>query len=298
MGDAYPRTDEDRADAGGTAEAAGPAGVPDAAAVHARLRESAPMVQCVTNAVVTNFTANVLLATGAAPVMADVPGEAGECARLASALLINLGTPSGEQREAMREAAQAARAAGTPWVLDPVGVGSLSLRSAFARELLTFGPAVIRGNASEVLALAGAGRGGRGVDSTDDVEGTGDAAMALSGATGAVVAVSGPVDLITDGARVVRVPGGSPLLTRVTGGGCALGAVVAAAVAAARGLASPDSSLAGAVAAHALYAVSSERAALAADGPGTFAVRFLDEIARVEPAALRGRARAGETGAQ
>lgn len=256
----------------------------DAGELLARLRTAVPLVQCITNSVVVNFTANVLLASGASPVMADVPGEAGECARFSSALLINLGTPTAEQREAMSEAVEAAREAGTPWVLDPVGVGALSLRTAFARDLLAHRPAVIRGNASEVLALAGEGAGGRGVDAADDVDHARDVAVRLAAETGAVVAVSGPVDLITDGERIVRVAGGSDLLTRVTGGGCSLGATVAAFVAA--GAAEGLPALHGAVAAHALYAVASERAAAEWGGPGGFAVAFLDALAAVEPAEL------------
>ncbi|WOF24415.1 hydroxyethylthiazole kinase [Microbacterium betulae] len=241
------------------------------------LRETAPLVQCVTNAVVVNFTANALLAVGASPVMADVPGEAGECVGAASALLVNLGTPSGEQREAMLEAAEAADASGTPWVLDPVGVGALGLRTAFAQRLIALRPTVVRGNASEILALTGSGAGGRGVDAADTVDAAIDAAVALSARTGSVVAVSGEVDAVVDGDRVVRVAGGSALLTRVTGGGCSLGAVVAAAVAAA------GSGRAGSVTAHALYAVASERAAARAEGPGSFAVAFLDALAAATP---------------
>ncbi|MBF0815709.1 hydroxyethylthiazole kinase [Microbacterium paludicola] len=259
----------------------------DAGEILARLREAVPLVQCITNSVVVNFTANVLLAAGASPVMADVPGEAGECARFASALLVNLGTPTSEQRQAMIEAVEAARDAGTPWVLDPVGVGALSLRTTFARELLAHRPAAIRGNASEILALAGEGAGGRGVDAADDVEHTRDVAVRLARETGAVVAVSGPVDLITDGEWTVRVPGGSALLTRVTGGGCSLGATAAACVAAA--LAEGRPALHGAVAAHALHAAASETAAAEWGGPGGFAVAFLDALAAIEPAALSAR---------
>lgn len=132
-----------------------------------RVRSEPPLVQCLTNTVVTNFTANVLLALGAAPAMTDIPGEAGPFARIASGVLINLGTPHAEQRMAMLEAAAAANDAGTPWVLDPVAVGSLPVRTALAAELLAMRPTVVRANASEVMALAGLGAGGRGVDATD-----------------------------------------------------------------------------------------------------------------------------------
>ncbi len=262
------------------------AGARESAQTLQALREGSPLVQCITNAVVTNFTANALLAAGAAPVMADVPGEAGELAGAADALLINLGTPTTEQREAIVEAVAAARAAETPWILDPVGVGALTLRTGFARELLGSRPAVIRGNASEVRALAGLGAGGRGVESTDGVEAARDAALELTSTTGAVVAISGPVDLIVSTSGEVRVPGGSAYLTRVTGGGCSLGAIVAACVA----VSDPTT---GAVAAHALYAAASERAAALAAGPGTFAAAFLDALAGVAPDELASRG-AGE----
>lgn len=250
-----------------------------------RLRTTAPLVQCLTNAVVTNFTANVLLAAGASPAMVDVPGEAADFAAVASAVLINLGTPHAGQRRAMLQAARAARTAGTPWVLDPVAVGGLELRTRLAETLLAERPTVIRANASEILALATSGTGGRGVDATHDVEAARVSAIHLAAATPSIVAVSGPVDLVTDSERTVRVHGGDPLLTRITGGGCALGALVAAAVAA-----NDDDALVGTAAAHALYSVAAERAAATASGPGSFAVGFLDALAAVSPEDLAARA--------
>lgn len=245
------------------------------AGLAALLRERTPLVQCLTNSVVTGFTANVLLALGASPAMVDVPGEAGPFAEVASGVLVNLGTPHTEQRTAMVEAARAADAAGTPWVLDPVAVGVLPVRTALARDLLALRPTVVRGNPSEVLALAGAGTGGRGVDSTADVEAALDAARDLARSTGGVVAVSGPVDVLTDGDRVLRLPYGDPLLTRVTGGGCALGAVLAAFA----GL-SPDR-LETSAAGVAVYTIAAEEAARRATGPGSFAVALLDALGTV-----------------
>lgn len=236
------------------------------------LRSTPPLVQCLTNSVVTNFTANALLALGAAPAMVDVPGEAGAFAGVASAVLVNLGTPHAEQRAAMAEAAAAADAAGTPWVLDPVAIGSLPVRTGLAHELLAHRPRVVRGNPSEVLALAGGGTGGRGVDATVGPDEVAEAADDLARRLACVVAVSGATDLVTDGRRTTRVAGGSALLTRVTGGGCALGAAVAAFSA----VAEPYDA---AVAAHEAWARASERAAARAGGPGSFAVAFLDELA-------------------
>ncbi|MBD7996189.1 hydroxyethylthiazole kinase [Arthrobacter sp. Sa2CUA1] len=250
------------------------------------LRSEPPLVQCLTNTVVTNFTANVLLALGAAPAMTDIPGEAGPFARLASGVLINLGTPHAEQRTAMLEAANAANDAGTPWVLDPVAVGSLPVRTALAAELLELRPTAIRANASEVMALAGLGAGGRGVDATDTAEDALPAAALLAQKYGSIVAVSGPTDVITDGVSTVRISNGDALLTRVTGGGCALGAVTAAFLAVADGAVADDGAdirgrLAAVAAATAVYTLAAELAARQAAGPGSFVPAFLDALANL-----------------
>lgn len=269
----------------------GPAPVIDPATVGTlleRVQERSPLVHCVINSVVINVAANTLLAVGAAPAMVDVPGEAAPFAGVADGLLINLGTPSGEQRQAMREAVAGAQEAGTPWVLDPVAVGSLPVRTPLAHELVALRPDVVRGNPSEVLALAGSGSGGRGVDAADDVDSALPAARELAARTGGVVTVSGPVDAVTDGERVVRVGGGHVLLTRVTGGGCALGALVAAFVGVA------DDAFSGTVAALATYAVAAETSAATASGPGSFAVGLLDALAGLRPDEVAGRAQVRE----
>lgn len=238
----------------------------------ATLRSERPVVQCLTNSVVQGFTANVLLALGAAPAMVEIPGEAGVMADAAGGVLINLGTLHGDQPTAMVEAAASAHASGTPWVLDPVGIGALPVRTHLATTLLAHQPTAIRGNASEILALAGSGAGARGVDSTDDADTAADAADELARRTNAIVAVSGASDLITDGERIVRVPGGDTLLTRVTGTGCSLGAVCAAF------LAVTDERFATVTAAHTVFARAAEDAATRAAGPGTFAMHLLDAL--------------------
>lgn len=244
------------------------------------VRARAPLVQCITNTVVQNVTANVLLALGASPAMVDVATEAGPFARVADALLVNTGTPHAEPRVAALEAVHAARDAGTPWVLDPVAVGSLPVRTALARDLLALHPTVLRGNASEVLALLGGSAGGRGVDSTVGTEDARVASVAASdGRLVAAVAVSGAVDLlVAPGIGVVRVANGTDLLTRITGGGCALGAVVAAFTSVA-----PEDAGAAAVAATAVHTIAAEIAARDAGGPGTFQPLFLDRLASLTP---------------
>ncbi|WP_432537248.1 hydroxyethylthiazole kinase [Kineococcus arenarius] len=264
-------------------EAANPArpSAQQVADVRDALAREHPLVQCLTNSVVTTITANALLAAGAAPAMVDNPREAAEFARVASAVLVNVGTLDDERARAMALAAASARAAGTPWVLDPVAVGGLEFRTRTARELLQHAPAAVRGNASEVMGLEGSGAGGRGVDSTSPAEGALAAARRLSERTGGVVAVSGEVDVLVHGERVVRVHGGSPLLTRTTGAGCSLGALVAACAAV------TDDPLLAAVTAHAHVALAAERAAARSSGPGGFAIAWIDELDAVDAAALR-----------
>ncbi|GEN81250.1 hydroxyethylthiazole kinase [Actinotalea fermentans] len=255
----------------------------DVAAALEAVRTRAPLVQCLTNIVVAQWTANTLLALGAAPAVVDNPREAAELASVADGVLVNLGTPYAETVAAMGPAVAAARGAGTPWVLDPVAAGALSWRTDVAQGLLAAGPpAILRGNASEVLALAG-GDGGRGVDAVHTPEAAADSARATARRHGTVVAVSGPVDHVVDAARLVRVTNGHPWLTRVTGVGCALGATMAAFAAAV------DDPLLAAVAATAVVTVAAESAAARTAGPGSFAVALLDDLAACTPEHLAAR---------
>ena len=242
-----------------------------------RVRARGPLVQYLTNTIVQNVSANVLLAVGASPAMVNDPADTVQFTRLADAVLINLGTLSDETQEAMRRTAPVAADTGTPWVLDPIAVGVLDRRTTLAHELLTSRPTVIRANASEVLSLAGEQGGAKGVDSSAAPEAALDAATALAHRTGGAVAVSGPVDVVTDGTDTVRVHNGSPLLTQVTGTGCALGALVAACCAV-----EPDR-LVAATAGTAILTVAADAAAARAAGPGSFAVGLLDELAGLTP---------------
>jgi hydroxyethylthiazole kinase len=263
--------------------------VEQAASLLAALRAAPPLTHCITNSVVTGFTANVLLAVGTAPAMVDIVGESGVFAGIASGLLVNLGTPTPEQRAASLEAVAGATASGTPWVLDPVAIGALPVRTALAHSLAELRPTAIRGNASEILALAGLSGGGRGVDATDSTDAAIDAARSLAVRFGSVVAVSGPVDQFTDGGRAFRLDNGHELLTRVTGGGCALGAVMAAFLGAAR--ANGNAPLIAVAAASLVYTIAAERAAEVSTGPGGFAVALLDALAAVQPADISSAAR-------
>lgn len=239
------------------------------------LRAHSPLVHCMTNDVVQTFTANVLLAVGASPAMVIDPREAAQFAAIADALLINVGTLTEDRAVAMRAAVEHARQAGRPWTLDPVAVGALTVRTAFCHELLALQPAAIRGNASEILALAGMSAGGRGVDTTDTAAAALPAAQALARRLArrlaTVVAVTGEVDYVTDGERVLSVAGGNPLMTRVVGTGCALSAVVAASAAL------PGDRLENVAAACGLMKQAGEIAARQG-GPGSFIPAFLDAL--------------------
>ncbi|HVU34492.1 MAG TPA: hydroxyethylthiazole kinase [Opitutaceae bacterium] len=252
-----------------------------------RLRARRPLVHCLTNGVVKNFTANVLLAVGAAPAMVEHPDEAAEFAAMADALLVNVGTLDEPQMVAMRRAIGAAVNAHKPWVLDPVAVGPLSVRTSFARVILQHRPTLVRGNASEVLALAGSAGRGRGVDSGDAAEAALLAARNLAKQTGGAVLATGAVDYATDGARTVACHNGHVLLTRVTGVGCAQGALAAACAAVA------DTPLAAAVASAIIMGVAGDIAARASTRPGSFAVALLDALDQIDAAALRREARIG-----
>jgi hydroxyethylthiazole kinase len=238
------------------------------------LRAQVPLVQCITNVVVTNFTANVLLAIGASPAMVIAEEEVEAFAAIAGAVLINVGTITRVDAPAMLKAAAAAQAAGTPWVLDPVAVGALVYRTEVTTELLTYRPTIIRGNGSEIGALAG-GQGGKGADSTQTAAAALDAGIAVARQTGAVVAISGEVDYITDGDELITVTGGDVLMTRITGTGCSLGATMAAFAAIA------DSPLDAAASASAVFAQAAERGLALANGPGTLAPAFLDNLASI-----------------
>ncbi len=251
----------------------------------AAIRERVPLVHNITNVVVANVTANALLAIGASPAMVQAEEEVGEFARVADALVVNLGTVTAERAAAMRIAVAAAAEAGTPWVLDPVAVGAIGFRTRLAEELVLGHPAAIRGNASEVLSLAGFGGAGRGVDSSARSEQARLAAGYLARNTGAAVAVTGPVDYITDGTRLISVGNGHEMMTRVTGIGCTATAILGAC------LAVEEDRVAASAHALVLIGIAGEIAAGRTRGPGSFQVALLDALYGLNEATVIQRAR-------
>ena len=238
-----------------------------------RLRAEAPLVHNITNYVVMNSTANALLALGASPVMAHAIEEVEEMTALAKALVINIGTLSTPWVEAMLRAGQEALRRQIPVVLDPVGCGATAFRTRTLQMLVQeIRPAIIRGNASEIRSLLYSGPGAKGVDSRHLPEEVVDEAKALSRSAGCVVSVSGPVDLIVEGDRIVRIANGHSLMSKVTGMGCTASAITGAFVAV------NDSPFLAAARAMAVMGIAGEVAAERSAGPGSFQVQFLDTL--------------------
>ena len=250
------------------------------------MRANPPLVQCITNFVAMNIAANVMLAAGASPAMVHAEEEAAEFAAISGALTINIGTLSAGWLVGMLSAAQSARQVGRPWVLDPVAHYATAFRRRAVAQLLELQPTVIRGNASEIIALAGGVSRGQGVDSRDPVELAEQSARQLAERHGCVVAVTGVTDFVTDGDKARRIEGGSPLMPQVTALGCSLTCLVGAFAATA-----PDNPFDATVAALAVFAVAGEQAGAVAEGPGSFSWRFLDALAALDAEALTAKAR-------
>lgn len=249
-----------------------------------RIRADAPLVHNITNYVVMNTTANALLALGASPVMAHAVDEVEEMVGLASALVLNIGTLSPAWIEAMLRAGRAARKRGIPVVFDPVGSGATRLRTETAQHILDeVGPTIVRGNASEIASLVAVGVATKGVDSTRSSDDTVDAARAVSARWRCAVSVSGATDVIVHETKVARVRNGHPMMTRVTGMGCAASAVTGAFAAV-----NPSPYWA-AVHAMGTMGVAGEMAAEGAEGPGTLQLRFLDVLHRLSAADVTAR---------
>lgn len=255
----------------------------DFAACLQAVREKAPLVQCITNMVTVNDCANVLLAAGASATMAHHPLEVAEAVAGVQALVLNLGAVG--DREAMYIAGREANRLGVPVVFDPVAAGFTGLRRETARKLLEeIRFAVIRGNASEILALAEDREGGSGVDvaAADTVTESGlpraaELAQTLSRRTGAVVVLSGAVDVVADERQALFLRNGSPTMARITGSGCMLSALTGAFCGAC-----PDKPFEAAAAAAASIALAGERAEelrlQKGTGNATFRIDLIDSV--------------------
>jgi len=247
------------------------------------------LVHSITNYVVMNSTANALLAAGASPVMAHAQEEVEEMAALAGAVVLNIGTLEPSWVTAMQLAGAVANRSGTPVILDPVGAGATRYRTDTARMLAReLEIAVVRGNASETLSLAGSDAKTKGVDATHDVEEASRMAVDLARRLQTVVAITGEVDLVTDGSTAVRVQAGHPLMGLVTGTGCTATALTAAFSAV------ESDFVAAASAALAYFGIAGERAAQRCSSPGSFRVALDDLLYEIGPDDLLREARIDE----
>jgi hydroxyethylthiazole kinase len=240
-----------------------PAVVEHAATLVGRIRAKNPRVHCITNTVAQALTANALLAAGATPSVTTSPEEIAGFVSGADNLLVNLGTLDRERRETIGIALDAV-AGRLPWVLDPVFVDRSPSRLEFARTLIARRPAVVRLNAAELTALAG------------EVA-SADCARRFARGSGAIVALSGGVDVVTDGERLVNLHNGDELMSKVTAMGCAGSAFVAAA------LAGDEDRFLATAAAMTVFGIAGELAADLSDGPGSLAVAILDSLHGMTP---------------
>ena len=262
------------------------------AAALENVRTSTPLVHCITNYVTVNDCANALLACGGSPIMSDEPEDVVDITTICGGLVLNIGTLNKQTIAGMRAAGKRASELGHPIVLDPVGAGASALRTATASEILdTMDVAVIRGNMSEIKAVAGASAATRGVDvNPDDV--VTDENLAASAAfakelakkTGAIIAITGAIDIVANDERAFAIRNGNAIMGKITGAGCMLSCLVGA-----YSVANKENMLEGVVAAIAGEGLCGQIAAermTEADGNGSFRTYLLDAMYNLDAATL------------
>jgi len=263
------------------------------AALLNKVRENKPLVHHITNYVTVNDCANITLAIGASPVMADAVGEAADIAAIAQAVVLNMGTLNERSIPSMIAAGKAANAQGIPVVFDPVGAGASKLRNDTAASITSeLKLSVIRGNISEIKFVAGLSSQTKGVDASDsDLAGAGGAgqtAQALARKLGCVVVISGAVDTISDGKKIILVENGHPMLGNLTGTGCMCSSLIGSFCGAA-----PEDPLAAAAAAMMCMGIAGELAYASAGqrGNGSFRAALHDAVSCMDAVTLEKLAR-------
>ncbi len=245
------------------------------------LREKQPLVHNITNTVVSNTTANALLAIGASPIMAQAPEEIAEMVGITSSLVINSGTITSSSLQSMMLAVKTAGELGKPWILDPVGAGATPFRLKSNQQLLEYKPTVVRGNASEITALFTGSNEGKGVDSSSSSESTLHFIQEKARKHQLIIAVTGATDYVTDGYEVYKINNGHPMMARVTGTGCTATAIIGAF------LAVCDTPLTAAVTGLACLGIAGELASIDCPGPGSLQLRMLDELYRLDQSTIQ-----------
>lgn len=237
------------------------------------VRENAPLVHNITNYVVMNTTANALLAVGASPIMAHAHKEVEDMVAICGASVINIGTLDDYWVESMLKAAAKAQELGKPWILDPVGAGATAYRDIVSAKLLAYKPTIIRGNASEIMALAKLGASAtKGVDSVHQSNEAIDAAKWLNENTGSIVCISGATDVVVSGNKQIHIHNGHPLMQKVTGLGCTASALVTAFAA------NATDKLHATASAMALLGIAGELSEKISNGPGSLQLNILDKL--------------------
>lgn len=246
------------------------------------VKDRSPLIHNITNFVVMNNTANALLSIGASPVMAHSIDEVADMAAIASALVINIGTLDSDWVESMLIAGKTALNKGIPIVFDPVGAGATPYRTSVCKKIINeCKPSIIRGNASEIMALSDTEVKTKGVDSTNTSELALDSAKKIALLSGAIVVISGQTDYITNGSIVETVHNGNPMMTRVTGMGCTATAIVAT-------MAAINSNyLESATHGMAIMGIAGEIAAARSKGNGSMQVNFLDELYNINEQTIK-----------
>lgn len=247
------------------------------------MRAERPLVECLTNRVTINDCANMLLAMGASPIMAEIEEEMPDIMKISDALVINLGLLDTPYLAAMKTAARAAKEQGKPIVLDPVGAGASALRDRIDAEMIEMvRPDIIRGNLSEIKSLAGAKIKSKGVDASaddavtqDNYSEVGELVRAYAEKCGCVVCATGAIDIVSDGEQTIYIRNGHEMLCDVTGTGCMCSAMTGA-------MAAAGDMMTAAAAAVVMLGIAGEYAhesvAEAGQGIGTFRVKLLDYI--------------------
>lgn len=259
-----------------------------------KLREESPLTHCITNVVTVRDCANAVLAVGGSPIMANAPEEAEEIVSIANSLVINIGTLTEEQIETMKKSAKQATKMEKPFVLDPVGIGISKIRNETPIDIIKESkPAIIRGNLSEIKAIAtfygilDECTTAKGVDvadtdiiSEDTLEINAQIVKNIAEKLDTTIAVSGPIDIVSNGKEVYALKNGNPMMANITGTGCMLGCIMGA-------YAAIDDSLLAAITATTVMSIAGEIAAKTAtdnnQGTGSFGTYLIDELSKMNP---------------
>ncbi|MEE3324761.1 MAG: hydroxyethylthiazole kinase, partial [Methanosphaera sp.] len=259
-----------------------------------KLRQESPLTHCITNVVTVRDCANAVLAVGGSPIMANAPEEAEEIVSIANSLVINIGTLTEEQIETMKKSAKQAAKMEKPFVLDPVGIGISKIRNETPIDIIKESkPAIIRGNLSEIKAIAtfygilDECTTAKGVDvadtdiiSEDTLEINAQIVKNIAEKLDTTIAVSGPIDIVSNGKEVYALKNGNPMMANITGTGCMLGCIMGA-------YAAIDDSLLAAITATTVMSIAGEIAAKTAtdnnQGTGSFGTYLIDELSKMNP---------------